>query len=106
MKLLITIVAGATLLLAACSATTQSNSEAGIAKSWIDKDTGHRIVRVSEEPGSRSLYFHQNAYTAEGDKMVISVTNPNGVAVVDLRDWSVKRLYEHPDVGILFVGKQ
>lgn len=106
MKELITIVAGATLLLTACSASTQSNSEAGIAKSWIDKDTGHRIVRVSEEPGSRSLYFHQNAYTAEGDKMVISVTNPNGVAVVDLSDWSVKRLYEHPDVGILFVGKQ
>ena len=40
MKELITIVAGATLLLTACSASTQSNSEAGIAKSWIDKDTG------------------------------------------------------------------
>lgn len=81
-------------------------SDADIPKQWIDKDTGHRVVRLSEEPGSRSLYFHQNAYTAEGDKMVISVANPQGVAVVDLHTMKVTRLYEHQDVGILFVGKQ
>lgn len=81
-------------------------SDADIPKQWIDQDTGHRVVRLSEEPGSRSLYFHQNAYTAEGDKMVIGVANPQGVAVVDLHTMKVTRLYEHQDVGILFVGKQ
>src|SRR5437867_4051549 len=35
------------------------------------------------EPGSASLYFHQNAYTAEGDKLLIST--PGGLATVDLR---------------------
>jgi oligogalacturonide lyase len=35
---------------------------------WIEPATGHRVVRLSREPGS-SLYFHQNAYTATGDKL-------------------------------------
>jgi len=26
---------------------------------WIDPDTGHRVVRLSDEPGSASLYFHE-----------------------------------------------
>jgi len=38
---------------------------------WIDPDTGHRIVRLSRVPGeSQSLYFHQNEFTASGDKLV------------------------------------
>jgi oligogalacturonide lyase len=39
---------------------------------WIDPDTGHRIVRLSSEPGTESLYFNQNAWTADGDKLVYS----------------------------------
>jgi oligogalacturonide lyase len=49
---------------------------------WIDPDTGHRVVRLSREPGTESLYFHQNAYTAEGDKMV--VVAPRGISTVNL----------------------
>ncbi len=38
---------------------------------WVDADTGHRIVRLSRVPGeSQSLYFHQNGFTAGGDKVV------------------------------------
>jgi oligogalacturonide lyase len=33
-------------------------------RSWIDADTGHRVVRLTNEPGSASLYFNQNGYTA------------------------------------------
>ena len=55
---------------------------------WIDPDTGHRIVRLSPEPGSESLYFNQNAYTAEGDKMVI--TTPQGIATVNLQSRKVE----------------
>jgi oligogalacturonide lyase len=51
-------------------------------REWIEPATGHRVVRLSDEPGSASLYFHQNAYTATGDKLVISV--PDGLATVDL----------------------
>jgi oligogalacturonide lyase len=39
---------------------------------WIDPDTGHRIVRLSSEPGTESLYFNENAWTANGDKLVYS----------------------------------
>jgi oligogalacturonide lyase len=46
-------------------------STAGLRDEWIDADTGHRIVRISRVPGeSQSLYFHQNGFTASGDKVV------------------------------------
>jgi oligogalacturonide lyase len=49
---------------------------------WIDPDTGHRIIRLSVENGSRTLYFHDNSYTPEGDKLIFNT--PSGVAVVDI----------------------
>ncbi len=49
---------------------------------WIDPDTGHRVIRVSAEPGSQTLYFHDNAYTPDGDKFVFS--SPSGIMLVDL----------------------
>jgi oligogalacturonide lyase len=49
---------------------------------WIDPATGHRVVRLSREAGSASLYFHQNAYTSEGDKLLIST--PSGLTTVNL----------------------
>jgi oligogalacturonide lyase len=51
-------------------------------KSWIDSDTGHRIVRLTEEPGSQSLYFNQNGYTADGKEMIY--TTPAGISALDL----------------------
>lgn len=50
---------------------------------WVDPDTGHRIIRLSRDGGTESLYFHQNAYTPKGDKMVM--LTPDGVATVDLK---------------------
>src|SRR3954470_21525187 len=49
---------------------------------WIDPDTGHRIVRLSTEPGSQTLYFHDNYYSPQGDKLLIST--PAGIALVDV----------------------
>jgi oligogalacturonide lyase len=49
---------------------------------WIDPATGHRVIRISRDPGSSSLYFHQNTYTPEGDRLLI--TTPQGTAAVDL----------------------
>src|SRR5687768_7801385 len=56
-------------------------------RDWIDPATGHRVMRLSREAGSASLYFHQNAYTAEGDKLVI--TTPSGLATVNLATWEI-----------------
>jgi oligogalacturonide lyase len=44
---------------------------------WVDPDTGHRVVRLSSEPNSESLYFNENAWTAEGDKLVYY--GPSGI---------------------------
>src|SRR3954467_10781814 len=51
-------------------------------KSWVDPDTGHRVVRLTNEPGSASLYFNQNGYTADGKEMVY--TTPEGISVLNL----------------------
>src|SRR6185436_10320775 len=46
-------------------------SAAELRDEWLDADTGHRVVRLSRVPGrSQSLYFHQNEFTASGDKLV------------------------------------
>jgi oligogalacturonide lyase len=50
--------------------------------SWIDPDTGHRVVRLTNEPNSASLYFNQNGYTADGKRLVY--TTPDGISVLDL----------------------
>lgn len=52
-------------------------------KTWIDKDTGHRIIRLTDEPGSASFYFNVNAYTPDGNEMVY--TTPEGISVLDLK---------------------
>jgi oligogalacturonide lyase len=52
-------------------------------ESWIDKDTGHRVVRLTKEPGSASLYFNQNGYTADAKKLVY--TTPDGISTLTLR---------------------
>lgn len=92
------------LALALAPAALPTAAQAEPAKQWVDALTGHRIVKISREAGSASLYFHQNSYTPQGDKMVISV--PNGVAVVTLADWSVKPLVTGKDLQLLFTGRR
>ncbi|MCC9654507.1 oligogalacturonate lyase family protein [Rhodopirellula halodulae] len=57
-------------------------------RDWIDPQTGHRVIRLSNDPGSASMYFHQNAYTPEGDKLLIST--PRGLETVDLATRELK----------------
>jgi oligogalacturonide lyase len=52
-------------------------------KTWIDKDTGHRVVRLTNEPDSASFYFNVNAYTPDGKEMVY--TTPEGISVLNLK---------------------
>ena len=51
-------------------------------RQWVDPATGHRVVRLSEDPGSSTLYFHDNAFSATGDKLMFRT--PQGIAVVDV----------------------
>jgi oligogalacturonide lyase len=70
---------------------------------WTDPATKHTVIQLSQEPGSSSFYFHQNAYTASGDKMVIST--PEGLASVDLHTWKMTPLVEGRTNGAI-VGKK
>ena len=49
---------------------------------WIEPETGHRVVRLSREPESQSLYFHQYPYSADGKKVIF--TRRDGIYTVDL----------------------
>jgi len=60
--------------------------------SWIDKDTGHRIVRLTNEPGSASFYFNVNAYTPDGNEMIY--TTREGISVLDLRTFKVRQVVQ------------
>ncbi|PSJ39130.1 oligogalacturonate lyase family protein [Allosphingosinicella deserti] len=73
-------------------------------REWVDALTGHRIVRISDVPGTASLYFHQNSYTPQGDKMVVSV--PSGIATVDLQSWRVTPLVKGERLQLLFTGRK
>ena len=74
-------------------------------KQWTDATTGHEIVQITDAPGgAASLYFHQNSYTPQGDKMVIST--PDGISVVTLADWSVTPLVKGRDLQLLFTGRR
>src|SRR5262249_33358043 len=70
---------------------------------WVDPATGHRVVRLSRDPGTASLYFHQYAYTADGDALV--VTTPTGVSAIDLRTRRVQPIVEGR-VSHVVVGKK
>jgi oligogalacturonide lyase len=59
-------------------------------REWVEPATGHRVVRLSDEPGTASLYFHQNPYTAKGDKIVVTTTD--GLATIDLQTRAIAPL--------------
>jgi len=69
---------------------------------WIEAATGHRVVRLSREGGTSSFYFHQNGYTAKGDKLVVSI--PNGLATIDLKTRDIKPIVEGR-AGQVVVGR-
>lgn len=74
-------------------------------KQWTDPLTGHEIVQITDQPGgAASLYFHQNGYTPQGDKMVIST--PEGISVVTLADWSIRPLVKGAALQLLFTGRK
>jgi oligogalacturonide lyase len=61
-------------------------ARADYASSWIDPDTGHRVVQLSREPGTESLYFTQNAYTQDG-RLIVST--PHGLATIDVNTGAI-----------------
>ena len=73
-------------------------------RSWIDADTGHRIVQLSTEPGSACLYFTQYAYTAGGTKLLM--TTPHGIDLVTVNTGEVEHAYEGRTERVLQTGRK
>jgi oligogalacturonide lyase len=82
-----------------CHLVLPAQSE--LPKEWIDKDTGHRIVRISEENGSQTFYFHQNGYS--GDKLVFSTRS--GLSTYDFKTKKIEQIVEGR-AGNVIVGKK
>jgi len=62
--------------------------------SWVDKDTGHRIHRLTDEPGSSGFYFNVNAYSPDGKLMAYDA--PEGIRVLDLTTMKTRLLVANP----------
>jgi oligogalacturonide lyase len=70
---------------------------------WIDPDTGHRVIRLTREPGSDSFYFNYNGYTPDGKKM--AYTTPNGISVLNLETMEAKQVVAGPAKTIIVAHK-
>ncbi len=62
--------------------------------SWVDKDTGHRVIRLTQEAGSSGLYFNVNAYSPDG-KLMIYVA-PDGIHTLELTSLKTRLLVPNP----------
>ncbi len=72
-------------------------------QTWVDPDTGHRVVQLTTEQGSESLYFNINPFTPDGQKMAI--TSPSGISLVNLHTFVVEKIVaDRP--RIIMVGRK
>ena len=62
--------------------------------SWVDKDTGHRVIRLTDEPGSSGLYFNVNAFTPDGREMIYSA--PDGIHSLNLSSLKTRLIVPNP----------
>jgi oligogalacturonide lyase len=70
---------------------------------WVDAKTGHRVIRLSTEPGTRSLYFHQNSITPDGRFVIVS--SPSGILAIEIATRHSRILVPGKDLP-LFVGRK
>lgn len=61
---------------------------------WVDKDTGHRVYRLTPEAQSSGFYFNNNAYTPDGRWMVY--TAPDGIHALELATKKTKLVVPSP----------
>src|SRR5579862_3987297 len=96
-RCLLTVLFGWVLLFSLFS-PVQSQETSEPPTDWVDPDTGHRVIRLSGPGGGSSLYFHQNTYTPEGDKLIFN--SKGAIVAVDLTTLGVKP----PQVEVVLQG--
>ena len=63
-------------------------------KTWVDKDTGHRVWRLTDEPNSGGFYFNVNGYTPDRKTMIY--TAPDGIHAMDMETMKTRLLVPNP----------
>jgi oligogalacturonide lyase len=64
-------------VIAAAQPVLETGSQRPMPETWIDAATHHKVVRLTNKPGSNaSFYFHNNPFI--GNKMVFYSTDSNG----------------------------
>lgn len=92
-----------TLTLVSTAALAAEPSASPPPQEWIDAATGHRVIRLSSAPGTRSIYFHQNSITPDGRYLLVEMAD--GLGVIEIATRRNIRLVEGK-VRALFVGKK
>ncbi len=89
----------ASLVLSSCVLGMAVVGAAGQAppRTWVDKDTGHRVWRLSDEAGSSAFYFNVNAYSADHKLMVY--TAPDGIHTLELATKKTRLVVPRPPAG-------
>jgi oligogalacturonide lyase len=94
------------LLSVSWQASGQTNTSSAVGSvppvSWVDQDTGHRVVRLTDQPGSRGLYFNWNAFTPDGKQMVYEANR--SIYLLDLSSRKSRILVSGP-VSAIVVSK-
>jgi len=80
------------LCLGLCGTAITAKAQDEPPTEWIEPATGHRVVRLSREPGSQSLYFHEYPYSADGKKLIF--TTGSGISTVNLETREIKQVVE------------
>jgi oligogalacturonide lyase len=91
------------MMFAASLFAPRIHAQTNLPTEWIDPATGHRVIQLSTEPGSESLYFNLNPFTPDGKRMVI--TTPEGIAMVNLETRAVEPIIQGR-VHIIMVGRK
>ena len=76
-----------------------------LPRSWVDPDTGHRIVQLSQDPHSESLYFTQYSFTAGGTKLVFTQRGGN-IDLVTLATGVIEHVYQAGGARVLQTGRK
>jgi len=77
---------------------------ADLPRSWVDPDTGHRVVQLSTEPGSNSLYFTQYGYTDHGTRLIM--TTRHGVDLVTVATGQTEHILDTNSGQVLQAGRK
>jgi oligogalacturonide lyase len=90
----VVVVAAALVVLLPIAARAADDAKPMPPKTWVDKDTGHRVWRLSDEPNSGGFYFNVNGYTPDLKTMIY--TAPDGIHGMDTQTMKTRLIVPNP----------